>query len=303
MSNLRLFILFLSQNKMKQIVGIDVGGSHITMAQVTTENREIIASTYLREHVDSLAEKEVILSAWVSAIQKLIADLDKNVVLIGVAMPGPFDYENGISLMTHGKFINILNLNVKKELAQRLSISEKQIHFINDAAAFLEGEIFGGAVQNHKRVFGITLGTGLGSTFYDGKVATDEDLWDSPYKTSIFENYLTTNWFIKRYKELTGEDISGTKDLLEKSEDLRTIIFDEYADHFSDFVVQHVKVYNPEVLVIGGNIAKAYPYFQEKLTNNLENNNINLPIKISAIFEDAAILGAASYALKQSSNY
>ncbi len=303
MSDLRLFILFLSQNKMKQIVGIDIGGSHITMAQVTTENRETIASTYLREHVDSLAENQVILSAWVSAIQKLIANLDKNVVLIGVAMRGPFDYEIGISLMAYVKFFNIINLNVKKELAQRLSISEKQIHFINDAAAFLEGEIFDGVVQNHRRVFGITLGTGLGSTFYDGKITTDEDLWDSPYKTSIFENYLTTNWSIKRYKELTGADISGTKDLREKSEDLRTIIFDEYADHFSDFVVQHVKAYNPKVLVIGGNIAKAYPYFQEKLTNNLENNSINLPIKISAIFEDAAILGAASYTLKQSSNY
>ncbi|MFN3019720.1 hypothetical protein ACK1KB_01860 [Chryseobacterium sp. TY3] len=70
-----------------------------------------------------------------------------------------------------------------------------------------------------------------------------------------------------------------------------------------DFIVQHVKVYNPEVLVIGGNIAKAYPYFQERLTNNLENDNINLPIKVSAIFEDAAILGAASYGLKQSSDY
>ena len=288
---------------MKQIVGIDVGGSHITMAQVTTENREIITSTYLREHIDSLAEKEVILSDWASAIQKLIKDFDKKVVLLGVAMPGPFDYENGVSLMKQGKFINIFNVNVKKELAQRLSIAEKQIHFINDAAAFLEGEIFGGAVQNHKRVFGITLGTGLGSTFYDGKVATDEDLWDSPYKTSIFENYLTTQWFIKRYKELTGEDISGAKDLLEKSEDLRTIIFDEYADHLGDFIVQHVKAYSPEVLVIGGNIAKAYSYFQERLTNNLESNNINLPIKISAIFEDAAILGAASYALKQSSDY
>ncbi len=288
---------------MKQIVGIDIGGSHITMAQITTENREIITSTYLREHIDSLAEKEVILSDWVSAIQKLIKDLDKKVVLLGVAMPGPFDYENGVSLMKQGKFINIFNVNVKKELAQRLSIAEKQIHFINDAAAFLEGEIFGGAVQNHKRVFGITLGTGLGSTFYDGEVATDEDLWDSPYKTSIFENYLTTQWFIKRYKELTGEDISGAKDLLEKSEDLRTIIFDEYADHLGDFIVQHVKAYSPEVLVIGGNIAKAYSYFQERLTNNLESNNINLPIKISAIFEDAAILGAGSYALKQSSDY
>lgn len=287
---------------MQHIVGIDVGGSHITMAEVTTQNREIIASTYVREHVDSLAEGELIIAAWVSAIEKVIADFDRAQLVIGVAMPGPFDYENGISLMQQGKFINIFKWNIKEKLVEKLNVSTTQIHFINDAAAFLEGEIFGGAVQNYERVFGITLGTGLGSTFYNGKFATDEDLWDAPYKDSIFEDYLTTNWFIKRYKELTGQEISGTKELLEKSEDIRTIIFDEYAISFSDFVINHVKAYSPQVLVIGGNIAKAYPYFKEKLNQNLEKNNINLPIKISAIFEDAAILGAASYALKQMSN-
>lgn len=50
--------------------------------------------------------------------------------------------------------------------------------------------------------------------------------------------------------------------------------------------------------MIGGNISKAYPYFAERLNQILEENRIELKIEISEIFEDAAILGAASYALK-----
>ncbi|BAP29330.1 ROK family member transcriptional repressor [Chryseobacterium sp. StRB126] len=284
---------------MQNILGIDIGGSHITLAQVNPEKREIITSTYVREHVNSFDDRETIFSAWASAIEKGAHNLAKSDLLIGIAMPGPFDYENGISLMEQGKFIDILHVNIKEELAKRLSISTKQIYFVNDAAAFMEGEVFGGCVQGFQKVFGVTLGTGLGTTFYNGELATDEDLWDSPFKESIFEDYLATRWFVKRYEELTGEQISGTKDLLDKPLEIQKQIFDEYADTFSEFVVKYVDHYKPEVLVIGGNIAKAYPHFEQRFIQNLTANNINLQVKISAIFEDAAILGAASYALKK----
>lgn len=284
---------------MQNIVGIDIGGSHITMAQVHPEKREIITSTYVREHVDSFEPREVIFSAWVSAIEKVTHDLTREDLLIGIAMPGPFDYEKGISLMQQGKFMDIYQVNIKEELAKRLSVSAGQIHFVNDAAAFLEGEVFGGCAQGFKRVFGVTLGTGLGTTFYDGEIATDEDLWDSPFRDSICEDYLATRWFVNYYKQITGEEISGTKELLSKPQEIQSRIFDEYADAFAGFIVKYVRNYNPEILVIGGNIAKAYPYFKGKFNENLAKNNINLPVRISDIFEDAAILGAASYALKK----
>ncbi|MGN7865386.1 ROK family protein [Chryseobacterium sp. 22458] len=284
---------------MQNIVGIDIGGSHITMAQVDPEKREIISSTYVREHVNSFDDKETIFSAWISAINKAAHDLAQEDLLIGIAMPGPFDYENGISLMLQGKFYDIYNVNIKEELAKRLSVSTEQIHFVNDAAAFMEGEVFGGCVQGFNKIFGVTLGTGLGTTFYNGELATDEDLWDSPFKDSICEDYLATRWFVNRYQELTGEQISGTKDLLDKPSEIQAQIFDEYANSFAEFIVKYVDHYKPEVLVIGGNIAKAYPHFEARFIQNLTKNNINLPVKISAIFEDAAILGAASYALKK----
>ncbi|MBK1894520.1 ROK family protein [Chryseobacterium paridis] len=284
---------------MQNVVGIDIGGSHITMALVDPEKREIISSTYIREHIDSFEPKETIFSAWISAIKKGMVDLSKDDLLIGIAMPGPFDYEVGTSLMQQGKFIDLYQVNVKEELAKRLAISQDQIHFVNDAAAFLEGEVFGGCAQGYQRVFGVTLGTGLGTTFYDGTTSTDEDLWDSSFKDSICEDYLATRWFVNRYAELTGEEISGTKELLDKPKEIQSQVFQEYADSFSEFIVKYVRDYNPEVLVIGGNIAKTFPYFEQRFNENLAKNNINLPVKISAIFEDAAILGAASYALKR----
>lgn len=284
---------------MQNIIGIDVGGSHITLAQVDTDKREQKFASYLRRRVDSFGKKEEIFSNWVTAIEVVAEDLNKEELLIGIAMPGPFDYEEGISLMLQGKFLDLYEVNVKQELSERLGISPQQIYFINDAAAFLEGEIFAGAVQNYERVFGITLGTGLGTTFYKDGGATDEDLWNSPFRESICEEYLTTRWFVKRYHELTGEEITGTKDLLDKDEEIQSQIFDEYADALSEFIQKYVSYYDPEVIVIGGNITKAFPLFGPRLRRDLERNDIDIEIKISAIFEDAAILGAASHALKK----
>lgn len=284
---------------MQNIIGIDIGGSHITLAQVDPKNRKVISSTYVRDTVDSLDKQDKILSAWVSAIEKAAKKLNFNNLLIGIAMPGPFDYENGISLMLQGKFIDIYKVNIKEELAKRLCISTQQIHFLNDALAFLEGEVYGGCVGGFQKIFGVTLGTGLGTTFFNSTFATDENLWNKPMKDSISEDYLATRWFVKRYADLTGKTISGSKDLQLKSKEIQSRIFEEFADSFAEFIAKYVKPYNPEVLVIGGNITKAYPHFEKRFNENLIKNNIFLQVKISEIFEDAAILGAASYALKK----
>lgn len=283
---------------MQNIIGIDVGGSHITLAQVDPAAQQQEPSSYLRKHVDSYGDKESILTKWTIAIEEVAANLDKSKLLLGIAMPGPFDYEKGIALMLQGKFLSLYEVNVKEELAQRLQISPSQMHFLNDAAAFLEGELYAGAAQGYNRVFGITLGTGLGTTFYKGDVATDEDLWNSPFRDSICEEYLVTRWFVKRYHELTGEEISGTLDLLDKPQDIQEQLFSEYAEALAEFIQKYVDYYDPEVIVIGGNITRAFPLYGPKLRKLLEKAGIDTEIKISGIFEDAAILGAASYALK-----
>ncbi|NAW51964.1 ROK family protein [Elizabethkingia argentiflava] len=283
---------------MQNIIGIDIGGSHITLAQVQPEKHELINATYLRERVDSFAAREIILPAWVYNINRVIEGLQKEELLIGVAMPAPFDYENGVSLMLQGKFRSLYEVNVKQELIQSLGIESKQIHFINDATAFLEGEIYASGIHGYRRIFGITLGTGLGTAFYNGSVATDEDLWDSPFRESICEDYLATRWFVNRYNTLTGDTISGVIDLWDKSEEIRHQMFNEYAVSLAEFILKYVKYYDPEILLIGGNIAKSFPFFSEQLQDILQENRMDLNIQISEVFENAAILGAASHALK-----
>ena len=67
---------------------------------------------------------------------------------IGIAMPGPFDYENGICYIKGlDKYESLFNLNVKEMLAQQLNIERSDIYMMNDASCFLKGEVFGGVAK------------------------------------------------------------------------------------------------------------------------------------------------------------
>ncbi|MDQ3278492.1 MAG: ROK family protein, partial [Bacteroidota bacterium] len=216
---------------------------------------------------------------------------------IGIAMPGPFDYENGISLIEdQDKFKLLYKINIKNNLADRLCIPSDCIRFMNDASCFLQGEVFGGAAQNYNPVLGLTLGTGLGSAFCKEGIAQDADLWNSPFREGIAEDYLSTRWFVGRYGELTGRTISGVKELMETetSTTIRETLFQEFSENLALFLIPQIQKFSAEAVVFGGNISNAFAFFQPALEASLREGNSNVVLKRAILNEDASLLGAAS---------
>ncbi len=247
------------------VVGVDIGGTHISACIIDTKQWNIYLENVARNHVFSQGDAKTILQTWESAIRDIIATSPAPIQFIGIAMPGPFDYENGISkIQGQSKYDNLYNKDVKTLLAEELGLSPTSIHFINDAAAFLQGEIFVQNLQTNNRILGITLGTGLGSAVWNkGEKAFDAALWNSPYEDCIFEEFLVTRWFVKRFKEVAGKDVTGLKEILDNHRETEEfqVIKDEYAKHLFDFMQFFAEKHSSEIFIIGGNIAKALPIF------------------------------------------
>jgi len=275
------------------VLACDIGGTHITCAIVNTQRWEVIQSTLTRIHVDSLGNAKSIFQIWAQAINSCILKFDGQISQIGIAMPGPFDYENGISkIQGQSKYDHLYNQDIKTLLAKELGLSPMSIHFINDAAAFLQGEIFVQQLQTNKRILGITLGTGLGSAVWNkGEKAFDAALWNSPYEDCIFEEFLVTRWFVKRFKEIAGKDVTGLKEILDHYRETAEfqIIKDEYAKHLFDFMQFFSDKHSSELFIVGGNIAKALPIF---IADRKEFERFQIYTAI--LGEKAAMIGAAS---------
>lgn len=283
--------------EMPIVLGVDIGGSHITAALVDVNSRTLIDGSIHRRLIDSQETSENILEAWCQVILDAYAGHEHINKEIGIAMPGPFDYENGICLIKEqDKFSSLYQFNIKNELAERLDISPSAINFINDAAGFLQGEVFAGSARDAQHVLGFTLGTGLGSSICVNGNAIDGELWNAPFLNGIAEDYFSTRWFVKRYHQLSGITLDGVKDLATYvNTDLHAKqVFKEFGDNFAQFMMPLIKKHHAEMVIIGGNIAQAFNVFSTNLIDVLEHNQFKTKIKISKLKEHASLLGAAS---------
>ena len=279
------------------VVGVDIGGSHITAAQVDAKTSEIIESTRMRSSVNSEQEASSIIGQWCEVIAKacgLPANASKK---IGIAMPGPFDYQNGISFIKgQNKYDMLYGLNIKQLLAASLNLEVENIIFYNDAASVVRGEACAGAGKSYSRLIGITLGTGLGtSVFYDNH-AKDAELWNSLFKESIAEDYLSARWLLTRYTELTGEIIPDVKQLASLWDTNNQVrdAFNEFGENLGLFLNSFIESQNPEAVILGGNIAKALKLFKESLQASLKTEYQTIPILQAKLGEEAALIGASS---------
>lgn len=279
---------------MDNLIGVDIGGSHISAGIITADGRDISTGSEVRMPVNSFGSKEEILEVWTKCIGAI--GLPSN-SLLGIAMPAPFDYEQGISLMVEqGKYLALYRVNVKKELSDRLGIPAENIVFLNDAAAFLQGEAVAEGWDSGQCLMGLTFGTGLGGAFKSGDLAEDGAVWSIPFKEGIAEDYLSTSFFKNWAKERFGKTETGLKPLLDSSEtrDATLEILAVFGRNLAELIEMQAKIRKIEVVILGGNMVKAADHFLPLVKKLLEEREIGVEIRISRLGEKAAMIGAAS---------
>jgi glucokinase len=279
------------------VLGADIGGSHITVSAVNMSSGKVIEDSHARNHVDPHAPADRIIAAWGSGFSAILNQYSGREIKIGIAMPGPFDYEQGISYIKGlAKYEALYGLNVRELLAAQLKLPAHYFRFKNDAACFLQGEILAGTAGRVEHAIGITLGTGIGTARYHNGVAEDADLWRLPFRDSFAEEYLSTRWFVKRYTELTGKQVKDVRELisLKGEEDIVSKLFAEFSSDLSVFLANFVEIDKPQAIIIGGNIAKASDHFLPQLMAHLRQRSVQVPVVKASAGESAAILGAAS---------
>lgn len=275
------------------VVASDIGGTHITAALVDVSQWQVVDDSTTRHSVNSHADAKSILTSWTTPFETLIASHPTADPVIGIAMPGPFDYEKGISRMRNqDKYDSLYGMDIRQELAERTGVPATAIRFINDAAAFLQGEIFAGQHTHHEKILGITLGTGLGSAIWKkGGNAVDADLWKTPYLDSNMEEHLVTRWFVRK-AAAHGLKITGLRELLQLRHQHAFIedILAEYSQHLLQFLAFFSQREETNTFIIGGNISRAWGIFTAFNPQQFATYHIH----ISQLGEKAALVGAAA---------
>ncbi|WP_175402875.1 ROK family protein [Mangrovivirga cuniculi] len=275
---------------------MDIGGTHITCGIIDILSGTILEESVVRKSVNSMASSEEITDDFSEALKSTFTNrINNKDIKIGIAMPGPFDYVNGISLIKgQNKFDSLYKTNLKKSLAQKLNVKPSQIIFENDAACFITGEALFGIGSPEKNLLGLTLGTGLGTCDYIDSKGRDLNKWNAPFKKSIAEDYLSTRWFTSEFEKLTSRKINGVKEIIatQDSEIIHSL-FEEYGKNLAEFLIQTLDAAKYDLVILGGNISKSYHLFEKALNQEIKKRNGDILIKTSVKGENAALLGAA----------
>lgn len=279
-----------------RVLAYDVGGSHISAALCSQSDLSLgpVVNAPLPEEQSAGAFVQVL----VQLAEQAGAD-PKSAAGAGFAMPGPFDYCAGTSWMQH-KMPYLYGVNLRDALAKRMGWRGAQVRFINDAAAYLLGEVAAGAGRAVGRVAGFTLGTGIGSGFaVDGRIVTEGrgvppggEIWNVPFEGGIVEDLVSTRFLKEGYRERTGREKGVSEIAAGAADDPNAgMVFAEYGRNLGCVIRVLLHDFAPEVVVLGGGIARSAHLFLTAARHELRSPAIEL--RIAELGDRAPLVGAA----------
>ena len=275
----------------KAVIGVDLGGTNISIGKVVNGN--VIKEN--KQAVPAKAKKEIILDLVKDTIKSVF---DKDVIAIGMGIPGFVDRKNGI-------VYNLQNIPSWKEVHIK-DVLEKEfkvpVFIENDANCFAIGENIFGKGQETENFVGVTLGTGLGAGIISNNSILNDlnggsgEFGMIPYLDASYEDYCSGKFFTKKY-ESDGEKVfkrakKGKKKALKA--------YKKFGIHLGKYIKTVIFSVDPEKIILGGSIINAKDFFEKEMNNEVANRNIsenqkNIVIEFSEM-KNSAILGAAALA-------
>ena len=275
--------------KKKQIIGIDLGGTNIRLGLV--EESKIVKMS--ADKISSKATQDVIISEILEAISKIFT---KDVIGIGIGVPSIVDIKNGIVYEVH-------NIPSWREVHLKRIIEDKfkvPTFVNNDVNCFVLGEKHFGKGKPYNDVIGLAMGTGLGGgviingKLYAGKNCGAGEFGLMKYLDKNYEYYCSGQFFNFKHG-VKGEDVLSNA----KNGDINSLkIFEEFGVHMGNLINSIMYALNPEIIVLGGSVSKAYSYFKNSMFKKIDEYEFKtqlteLKIEKSTL-KNSAILGASS---------
>jgi glucokinase len=280
------------------VVGaLDIGGTHVAAGRVQLSSATVEPETRVRLEFTC---GTVLLERILEAAGSVATPETRR---FGVAAPGPFDYDAGVSLASH-KLPGLYGINLRRELARTVGLGGDAVSFLNDAEAFLLGEWWAGAARGHARALGITLGTGLGSAFLeDGRfvrsgprVPPGGALYTLAFRGRPVEQTISRGALLSRYGADTncGPDLDQIAERARATDARARRVFEELAANLAEFLAAPLESFSPSCLVIGGSISRAWDLVEPPLMQALAHRRLVVARAVN--IDDAPLLGAAMHA-------
>lgn len=271
------------------IIGIDLGGTNVRVGVVTGSK----LSNLISKKINAQGSVKEVLEELFSLIDGVI---DKSVKAIGIGVPGLVDAKEEMVY----DVVNIPSwqkVPLKKWMEDRYAIP---VFVNNDSNCFALGEYYYGKGKGADSMIGATLGTGLGcgiiinKQLYEGRNGGAGEFGMIRYLDKTTEYYASGQFFENVYK-INGATVF---EKAKKGDENSLKLYQEFGTHLGNAIQTILYAVDVELIVLGGSVSVAFPYFSEKMWEQIKTFGfrkaiINLRVEVAEL-ENAALFGAAA---------
>lgn len=276
----------------KILIGVDLGGTNMRAGRV--EGGLV---------VDHAAGSTPAKASADGVLDKLYETIDKvftpGVSGIGIGVPSVVDVEQGI-VFTVENIPSWQEVHLKEILERRYRLP---VYVNNDANCFALGEFHFGQGRGFRHMVGMVVGTGLGAgIILNGHLCSGAncgagEIGAVPYREQTLEYYASGQVFVRDHGEngalIHARALKGDAGALR--------ILDQFGEDFGTAIMTTLYAFDPELIVLGGSVSKAFPFFEKSMRNALtrfayQRALRRLLIKVS-VEPQIAITGAAALCL------
>jgi len=296
----------LEQNGLITTIAIDAGGTYLKAGVL--KNGILLPELSSSCPAHSKGTTEQIVGGLANLIQELstayraqqgITEQPAGFV-IGIAFPGPFEYETGVSrIQGLNKYEAIYGLNLKDLLRDELTRRAEQnpsspwlselaaapIRFNNDAVLFSLGV---SRLFPEDKMLCLTLGTGLGSTFIKQQqvvlgrlgIPATGMLYDERFEGERVDDVFGSRGILSLADSLEARSSEGSVHdlaLAAQAGDVSAIqVWQLYGQKLGLMLRPYVAAFRPDKLILGGQIAKSRALFEDSLQSALMPEQVTL---------------------------
>jgi glucokinase len=240
-----------------------------------------------------MASTDVVLGEVFSAMD---AVLDGGVSGIGFCVPSVVDVETGV-VHSVTNIPSWREVPLKQKLERRYGVRS----FINnDANAFAVGELHFGKGRGYRNLVGIVVGTGLGAgvvidgRLYSGTNCGAGEIGNIPYRGSTIESWCSGTYL----RQAGGMDGETVYDRARAGDPFAQELLVNVGTALGDAILIVLYSYDPEIVILGGSVSRAYPLFEQAMRERLQTYAFPHALRRLQIVctetSDVALLGAAA---------
>ena len=308
-------------------IGIDIGGTSIKGAAVTSEGKVLDVFSLPVNKGDSA---ETTVGNLINVVNEYIKEhgyTKEDILGIGCGVPGVIDTKNGV--VSFSGNLKWVDLPLVKMLEEGTGFP---VRITNDANAAAYGEAKYGSGKKYSNIIVITLGTGVGGgivlngELYEGNMGKGAEMGHmvlvldgeqcSCGRRGCFEAYASATALIRQTKEameahkdskmwaisekLGKVDARVAFEAARANDPYGEAVVQQYIKYLGEGLMNYFNIFRPEAVVLSGGIANEREYLNSRLRKYFEEHDYGfkgtpkVEVLTSELGYDSGKIGAAA---------